>query len=255
MNESIQRMALEIADVLGPDAHSVWLYGSVVLGDFHLGWSDIDFIAFSNAPISQSQAEGLLDLRQRLSARYPDNPYFRCFEGVTVCLREYLTGSYTRLVYWGTSGQRVTDRYQRDVFAQMELAKFGRRVYGQGERGIFSVPDRAEIVAAIRHHLRAIRSCAAETDESLYACGWLLDIARCMYTLRYGEVIGKTQAGQWALGEHVFPDEAALQKTLTVRRHPLQYKDDPQIRAWLKTLGPTVQQYADVLEKELKIQG
>ena len=64
-------------------------------------------------------------------------------------------------------------------------------------------------------------------------------------------MIAKTKAGAWALKEHIFPDEAPLQKTLEIRRHPLQYKDRQEVRAWLSGLGPTVQRYADVLEREL----
>lgn len=32
----------------------------------------------------------------------------------------------------------------------------------------------------------------------------------------------------------------------------MTYRDRPEVRAWLKALGPTVQRYADVLEKELE---
>jgi len=72
-----------------------------------------------------------------------------------------------------------------------------------------------------------------------------------MYTLRTGDVTGKTQAGEWALSEHLFYDEEPLKRTLAIRKDPLAYKNDAQTREWLRTLGPTVQQYADVLEREL----
>lgn len=113
-------------------------------------------------------------------------------------------------------------------------------------------PTRAELIDAVRQHCEGIRRYAMETDERLYSCGWLLDIARCMYTLRYGSVISKTRAGAWALEEHLFAEEAALQKTLLIRKDPLAYRDRPDIRSWLRSLGPTVQRYADVLEKELQ---
>ena len=250
MTEAINTMALEIAGIA--PLHSFWLYGSVVLNDFRLGWSDIDFIALTADPITESQAEALLMLRQRLSARYPANPYYRCFEGVIVSLRAYRTRAFSRLLYWGTTGQRITDKYPADPFAQLELAKYGKAVCGEANREIFSAPTQAEIVAAIRNHLQTVRTYAARTDESLYSCGWLLDIARCVYTLRTGDVTGKTQAGEWALDNRLFPDESQLRKTLTVRRNPLAYKDRPDIRHWLSSLGPTVQRYADVLEGALE---
>lgn len=104
---------------------------------------------------------------------------------------------------------------------------------------------------AVREHYRSIRKHAVQTTDSLYSCGWLLDIARCIYTLRNDDVISKTQAGVWALEEHLFPDEAPLRRTIEIRRHPLSFKDRADVKLWLKGLGPVVQKYADVLEREL----
>lgn len=252
MTAAIDRMKREITAICDGQIHGIWLYGSVVLNDFRLGWSDVDFLALTDAPVTEKQAEQLLTLRQTLSEAFPDDPYYRCFEGVIANLREYRENAYTRLVYWGTSGQRVTDRYGADVFSQYELAKYGKKVCGKDEPGLFSLPDREELTAAVRRHYDAIRKCAVRTDESLYSCGWLLDIARCVYTLRTGDVIAKTKAGQWALREHIFPEEEALRRTLAIRQAPLAYQDREDTKLWLRELGPTVQRYADVLEAELE---
>ena len=254
METSLHRMSEEISNILGPTYHSFWLYGSVVSEDFRLGWSDIDFIAFSRATPSPDQADSLLMLRQNLSENEPDNPYYRLFEGVICSRPEYEDGRFTRLVYWGTSGQRITDMWQADAFARWELAHGGRAIYGEQEDrpNLFFPPGRAELLQAIRRHYEGIRLHARETDESLYACGWILDICRCLYTLRSGEIISKTQAGLWALEQHLFDEEYPLREALEIRRNPLLYKDNPAVKAWLTSLGPVVQEYADVLEKELR---
>lgn len=253
MTESIDRMILEIAQILNQNVHSIWIYGSVALNDFQLGWSDIDFIAFSNSPITEMQAEQLVLLRQSLSNEFPDNPFYHCFEGAILDIREFLTNNYTKLVYWGTTDQRITDSYELDVFSRYELAKYGRSVYGKDDRNIFLTPSRDEIFFAIQNHYDTIRKYALQTSESIYSCGWLLDIARCIYTLRYGDMIGKTQAGIWALNEHIFSDEESLRKTLKIRQQPIRYKYCDDIKLWLSSLGTTVQQYADVLEIELNL--
>lgn len=252
MTESIDRMVFEIAEILNQQIYSAWLYGSVVMNDFRLGWSDIDLIVFSNSPITDIQAEKLLMLRQSLSAMHPENPYYRCFEGAIVNLYEYLSGSCSNCVYWGTTGQRITNRYSLDAFSRYELAKYGKLLYGKNDRELFLIPSREEIISAIQYHYETIRKYATQTDESLYSCGWLLDIARCIYTLRFNDIIGKTQAGIWALDENIFSDREPMKKALEIRRQPNKYKGIPEIKLWLSSLGKTVQQYADVLEKELK---
>ena len=249
--DSIKRITDEIVAIMDGNVYGIWLYGSVVLDDFRPGWSDIDFIALTEGAISASQAEQLLPLRQNMLKKEPDNEYYRSFEGIIANLNEYRSQTFCRLVYWGTSGQRVTDRFVRDPFSEFELATYGQTVYGNAS-WFFPPPDRYELVNAVRAHYDSIRKYAVQTDETLYSCGWLLDIARCIYTLRYNDVIAKTRAGEWALAEHVFPDEATLKKTLEIRRDPLSFKDKEDLKPWLKSLGPVVQSYAAVLEHELK---
>ena len=255
LTESVKKMLAAVQYLCGTNFHSFWLYGSLVLDDFRPGWSDIDFLALTNSPLTPVQAEQLLGLRQQLSEQEPPVPYARSFEGIFVSISEYLTRQYTRLVYWGTSGQRITDRYPEDPFAQFELARYGKCIFGSPNRQILTEPDPAALTEAVRHHYLSIRRCAGQTDESLYSCGWLLDIARCLYTLRHFDVIGKTQAGQWALENHLFPDEEPLRKALMIRKNPAAYKDRSDIREWLRSLGQTVRQYADVLEKALQNAG
>ncbi len=248
---SVERMADRIAAVLDRNVHSVWLYGSVVLDDFQLGWSDIDLLVLTCGQISEQQAQQLVGLRQAMADAEPDNLYYRSFEGIIADRDEYLSGSFSRLVYWGTSGQRITGRYRQDAFSAYELVKYGQSVYGENDRSIFPLPSGRELRAAVKQHYESIRRYAVQTDEKLYSCGWLLDIARCVYTLRNHDIIAKTQAGFWALSEHVFPDEEPLKKALQIRQDPLVYKDREDVKQWLKTLGPAVQQYADILQREL----
>ena len=251
ISSAIARMTGEIVSVLDGDVYGVWLYGSVVMEDFRPGWSDIDFVVLARGTISESQAERLLTLRQEMLGREPGNPYYRSFEGVIAGVEEYRSGVFERLVYWGTSGQRVTDRYEPDTFSAFELAKYGKPVYG-GKPWILPAPGREELIRAVREHYESIRKYAAQTNDSLYSCGWLLDIARCIYTLRTGDVVSKTQAGIRALEEHLFPDEAPLRKTVEIRQDPQAFRDREDVKQWLKGLGPVVQQYADVLETELR---
>ena len=253
LNQSVERMADRISMILNKNVHSIWLYGSVVLDDFRPGWSDIDLLVLTVGKITEDQARRLVGLRQEMLETEPDNPYYRSFEGIIAGRDEYLSGVFSRLVYWGTSGQRITGRYQRDVFSSFILAKYGRSVRGENDRRLFAEPAAAELREAVRQHYEAIRKYAAETDESLYSCGWLLDIARCVYTLRYNDIIAKTRAGLWAISEHIFRDDKPLEKTLEIRQNPAAYKDRKDIKLWLKGLGPVVQQYADVLERELRI--
>ncbi len=76
--------------------------------------------------------------------------------------------------------------------------------------------------------------------------GWLLDIARGIYTLRTGKIIAKTAAGEWALKELLCPDIDILQKAAQIRKESLHYsKEDKSID------NAVIQRFSDVLEGEL----
>ncbi len=250
-DRAAERMTDRIVRILDRQVHSIWLYGSAVLDDFRPGWSDIDLLVLAEGQITRQQALQLVGLRQAMTEAEPDEPDYRSFEGIIADRKEYFTGKFTRLVYWGTSGQRITDHFQQDVFSKYELAEYGISVYGEKDRSIFPRPSGADLRSAVEQHYESIRKYAVQTDEKLYSCGWLLDIARCIYTLRHGGIIAKTRAGFWALSEHLFEDEEPLKKALEIRQHPAAYKEREDVKQWLKGLGPAVQQYADVLEREL----
>ena len=56
MLHTIRKMMNEIDSRVYGHVYGAWLYGSAVLNDFQLGWSDIDFVALIYEPISESQA-------------------------------------------------------------------------------------------------------------------------------------------------------------------------------------------------------
>ena len=251
MHESIDNFCEALRGILGDRVTAIYLYGSVALQDFREGWSDIDLLCLTRNAPSESEAEQLVELRQKMTQDHPTNPYFRMIEGAVVAADELKADAYTRVVYWGTSGQRVTDRYSLDVFSRYEWLADGILLYGEDVRRAYRMPDYRDLREGVRLHLQAIRTYARVTDEQLYSCGWLLDIARGLYTLRHGTVIAKTAAGEWALEKKLCPDGDAMEKALQVRRSPLVYKSHPETRMWLRSLGPTVQAFADILEEEL----
>ena len=52
MDELAARLAGALASRLSSDAFTLYLYGSAVLGDFRPGWSDLDILCLTAAPLS-----------------------------------------------------------------------------------------------------------------------------------------------------------------------------------------------------------
>lgn len=248
---AVNKMVSEISDILMDCKPSIYLYGSCVLNDFRLGWSDIDILVLTEKEITEEQAQKLVGLRQTMLRKEPDNPYYRSFEGGMLTLAAFLNGKTDRVVYWGTSGERITDSYIFDSFSMAELIERGILLLGRDVRTQLQSPAFAKLCADVKHHYETIRKYAQETGRSFYSFGWMLDIARCIYTLRTGKIIAKTQAAEWALENNICPDSDVLKIALKVRRKPLDYKEDKQIFDYAQTLAEPIQRFADVLEQEL----
>lgn len=248
--QAARRVAEELRQRLGDGLMALYLYGSAAMEDFRTGWSDVDVLCLTDKPVPETRARELMTLRQRLVEETGD-PIYRSFEGAVVALSEFLSGAYSRVVYWGTGGERVTDRYGFDPFCRVSLLRHGKLLAGREVRERIAPPTMGELRSAVAGHLATIRQVAGQTGSSLYSCGWLLDISRCLYTLRTGDILPKTAAGEWALNEGLCPVADDLRRALTVRREPARYKDDPETLAWLGGLAPAVRRYADELEAAL----
>lgn len=245
LNNSIKEMSERLQTLLKEYAPSMMLYGSVTMDDFQFGWSDIDFCLLTERPISQELAETLVFLRQTMTEEKDPNPFFRLFEGVIMTKKDLLTPGEGKIVYWGTSGQRILSRFSLDPFTRMELIRDGIPVFGTDFRHLISPPDRAEIVQAIQRHYEAIRT-YGEADA-----GWLLDTARCLYTLKTNQIIAKTKAGEWALEHHLCPNPETMEQALQIRKNPKELLNNASVKKWLNGLKPEIQRFADVLEDAL----
>lgn len=224
MNRSIDVMAKKLNTILGDSIVCIYLYGSVAMYDFKLGWSDIDILCLTKEVVSDFEAEQLVDIRQNLLKDEESNQYYRSFEGAIVSI---------------------------DVFSLYELIKYGQLILGKDIRNELVQPTYEELKYGVRQHYQTIRKYAIKTGESLYSCGWLLDIARCIYTLRYNDIISKTKAGEWAIKENICPEGEQMLFTLQIRNRPLKYKEQAEVKEWLSSLGTSVQLFADVLDIEL----
>ena len=238
LNEAIKTMANDIVSILADNKPTIYIFGSVALDDFKLGWSDIDIAVLTEHEITEQQAERLVGLRQAMLERYPGNPYFRLFEGGMLSMAAFLNGKNERTVYWGTSGQRITDNWKMDSFGILELLDSGILVYGDDARHQMAYPTYAQLRETIAHHVQAVR----KYGDSV---GWMLDIARGIYTLRTGKVIAKTAAGEWALENRLCPDPNAMRKAIQIRKGPTRYSKDD-----MRTEAVVVGRFADVIDAE-----
>ena len=247
MRLAINTMAVILQRILADAQPSIYLYGSVTTEDYRHGWSDIDLLVLTQDMITEEQAAALVNLRQLLAARDPDTPDYRLFEGGMLDLGSFLTGEDTRVVYWGTTGERIKTTHAFSAFDRASLLQTGQLLLGKDVRRHIETPDYAEIIAATASHLASIREHGVGS-RSIYAYGWLLDIARGLYAMVNGRLTTKTDAAQWGLDQRLCPCPEELSMALTVRRQPELIRD-ASILDYAEGLTEAIQSFAALLEK------
>lgn len=210
-------------------------------------------VCFCEKALSINQAEALVHLRQDLMSKYEGNPYFKLFEGGFITWDAFLNKSSDNVVYWGTSSQRITDTYNLDPFSTIELKNTGILLYGIDKRCDIISPSKSDMIKAINNCYNTIRKYAQQTSKSVTSIGWLFNIARCLYTLRTNDIIAKTDSGEWAIKNNLVPNIKIMQKAIEIRKEPIKAINDEQILEWCAELGPYIQEFADVLESNLKL--
>jgi len=218
---------------------TAYLMGSAAMDDYREGWSDIDLLILAKVELTPEQADSLLNLRQKMLESEPENPYYRRMEGGAVSAEGFLTGRESRAVYWGTSGQRITAGYAADVFALAAMDRWSL-LRGDDLRKRMRKPSPEMLYEAVKTHVGTIRQHGISTKNPIYRCGWMLDLARCLYTLRTGRVTTKTGAGETAVRLGWCPDADALRVALEVRYHPKNADrtvPDSAILAFLEVLA------------------
>ena len=249
---AINKMVRAVSEILSDAVPSIYIYGSSAIDDFRLGWSDIDLFVLTEKAISESQANRLLRLRQDLSNENPGNPYYRLFEGGMLSADMFFENRPGRAVYWGTRGERICEKYDPDAFGKAQLIQSSVHLYGNDIRNRIKQIEYSDLLEGVKRHHATIRDYAHTTGRSLYTFGWMLDIARCIYTLRSGKILSKTKAAEWAMENHLCPDEDALLFALGVRKNPSEKKKETKVFDFAETMAGAIQRFNDVLEMEIR---
>jgi hypothetical protein len=166
---------------------AVWLHGSLALGDYQLGRSDLDVIAVVSEPPSPAVA----DMHRELIRADPLAAKLHCSYMQTSQLADLSIRHQT------FAQGRYFDRPVTPV-TRRELAIGNRTLYGPAPSELLPPTTDEELFAFIRRDLRQFWLPATRKRSNWYADIWvdlsLLTIARAHVTLATGDLITKRAA-------------------------------------------------------------
>lgn len=168
---------------------AVWLHGSLALGDFQVGRSDLDVIAVLDGPIADTEA--LVALHRSVEASHPLAAGLHC----SYLQVDQLADASLRHPTWAHR-----EYFERPVTAvtRRELALGDLSIYGPAPSSLLPATTDEELAAFIRQDLEAFWYPAATKWKRWRQDVWvdlgLVTVARAGVTLADGGLITKREA-------------------------------------------------------------
>ena len=209
INALLEQLVSNIHTILGDRLVGVYLFGSLVTGDFDRGSSDIDLLAATSADIDEREFEALLAMHNDFATRYA-----------------YWAGRI-EVLYLSVMGLRTfrTQRSQIAVISPGEpfhikdagndwlinwytVREKGVALYGPSVETLIAPISKEEYIASVRNYVEAWKEYIDESWARPSQAYAILTMCRALYAVTCGERVSKKRAALWA--EKELPEWAEL---------------------------------------------
>lgn len=211
----LRRLTHDIRRQLLDTLVGVYLYGSLVAGDFDHERSDLDLLAVVSAGVGEQDVERLRRMHARLVEDHPAwNDRIEVAYASLAALQTFRIK--TSLIARISPGEPLhfTEAGREYLLDWYVVRYSGVALFGPPPRQVIPEIERAEFVEVVREHAKAWKEWMADMRpprEQAYA---VLTICRALYTSTHGEQVSKKQAArsvqpmlpewtaliEWALG-------------------------------------------------------
>jgi predicted nucleotidyltransferase len=213
----LEGLVSRIRRALGEKLVGLYLYGSLVTGDFDLELSDIDLTAALTTDVDDVQSEALRRMHADFVAEYTewDDRIEVCYvslEGLATVASKL---SPVVNISPGEPLHRTLSRPEWLLDWHL-IREESVSLYGPSARALIEPISREAFIQAVKEKSRAMRDgmgCAAGRGEQAYA---ILTQCRCLHACKCGKQVSKRQAALWV--SHELPEWSALIKGALVWR-------------------------------------
>jgi len=248
---ALEDLSRAVQAFFGERLASVVAYGSIVFDDLAPGYGDLDFVVVMEGNLREGEARRLAELRRPFRAESA-SIYSRMLEGAFLPRHMLDPAREGKGFWWGTSGEREWPRNELGWLVLEFIRTRGVVIAGRDVRGEIPAAGREQIGLDMR------KFCADAREQGKpgtpHCVDWLLSAARLLVLVREGRFSSKSEAADWGLAKAHGAWREQLPRAKTLRLNPAR-ADDGDVRTWLATLKPSIDEAADELEREINRAG
>lgn len=195
--------------ILADQLLGLYLYGSLVTGDFDPAISDIDLLAVTTAPLDQRQFDELDQMHQTIAAKHPrwDGRIEIAYVAADV-LRTFRTQVSLIAVMSPGEPFHLKEAGRDWLINWWVVRNQGVTLLGPAPQAAIGPIDRAEFVQAVRDQAREWRDWIYHMTTRPAQAYAIVTLCRALYAFTSGEQASKRQAAHWAQAQ--MPEWAAL---------------------------------------------
>jgi predicted nucleotidyltransferase len=198
----------------------LYLYGSLITGDFDSGISDIDLVVVMTDELDRSRFQALHQLHQQVVARYPDwDDRLELAYITSAALRSFRQHSSTIGIISPGENFHLLSAGEDWLISWYALRKDGLALAGPPIQSLIEEIPAADYLRAVSEHIRHYRGSVMKSHNKQALSYIVLTVARGAFTLRHQRATSKIKAAHWAIGR--YPQWAALlESALRWRANP-----------------------------------
>jgi predicted nucleotidyltransferase len=220
IDEILDQLLSEIQKVLGDKLLGLYLYGSLVSGDFDHDTSDLDMLAVIASDLDEKEAADLKQMHedfvrqhptweQRIEVQYFSTEGLRTFRTQSSKMGNISPGEPFHVIDSGI--EWLLNWYfvrENDVI-----------LFGPSSHQFIAPISKEEYMQVVQDHTRQWAEYVQDTKTSWLGQSYaILTLCRALYSFTNGEQVSKKKAAEWAAQQ--LPEWASLiQKALLWRKH------------------------------------
>jgi hypothetical protein len=198
INTLLDSLLSEMRRVLGDKLVGLYLYGSLVTGDFDDGSSDIDLLAATSTDIDDQEFDALHTMHDEFAENYT---YWKSRIEV-----QYI--SVTALRTYKSQTSKIGSISPGEPFHMKEAGKDyaanwyvvqekGVTLFGPSPRTLIDPVSREEFIQTVRYYAAQFREWVKLSKDRPSQAYAILTMCRALYTCIHGEQVSKKRAALW----------------------------------------------------------
>jgi predicted nucleotidyltransferase len=209
INDLLTILLAQMQAILKQKLVGLYLYGSLVTGDFDDNASDVDLLAAVSSDIDATEFAALKKMHHDIvlqDGRW-DNRLEIAYLSLAA-LKTFKTQISNIAVISPGEPFHFKDAGKEWLVNWYTVREKGVTLFGLPPETIIPPISQAEFIQTVQAHIMAWRDWLSDTDSRPYQAYAILTLCRGLCTYRTGEQISKIQAAAWAAQQ--FPEWATL---------------------------------------------